>query len=325
MTVRIDGADLNLESIAKSGSSKLYGDVALIQSTGVNIAQSGQNVTFTTDDSAIDHDSLSNFAANEHIDWTSSPASKTISLADDQDLAWSSGAKIERVAGEIVLTPESGKSVRIKENWDGWIDPNETWTYASATTFTIPGDVTAKYVAGTKIKLTQTTAKYFYVVAKAYSDPDTTITVAAGSSYSLANAAITNPLYSYAVNPQAFTQWFNWTPVHTGFSADPTNVVARFKIVGKTVFVMYRAGTAGTSNAATHQISLPVTAATITNAGWGGANNFAVDNSSLLTTASRWNIASAATVVVFYPQMDSTEDWVTSGGKRAAFEGFYEF
>lgn len=70
MTVRIDGADLNLESIAKSGSSKLYGDVALIQSTGVNIAQSGQNVTFTTDDSAIDHDSLSNFVANEHIDHT---------------------------------------------------------------------------------------------------------------------------------------------------------------------------------------------------------------------------------------------------------------
>ena len=40
---------------------------------------------------------------------------------------------------------------------DGWIKATDTWTYASATTFTIAGvDRTAMFPKGTKIKLTQT-------------------------------------------------------------------------------------------------------------------------------------------------------------------------
>src|SRR3990167_2428347 len=43
---------------------------------------------------------------------------------------------------------------------DGWIADGATWTYVSATTFTVSGDVTAQFRKGTKLKLTQTTAKY---------------------------------------------------------------------------------------------------------------------------------------------------------------------
>ncbi len=44
---------------------------------------------------------------------------------------------------------------------DGWQPANETWTYASATTITVPSGAASKYAKGDKIKLTQTTVKYF--------------------------------------------------------------------------------------------------------------------------------------------------------------------
>lgn len=91
---------------------------------------------------------------------------------------------------------------------DGWVEAEETWTYASADdptyTFTISGDKTSKYSAGMKIKLTQTTAKYFIITKVAYSSPNTTITVYGGTDYDLANATITSPYYSMVKAPQGF-------------------------------------------------------------------------------------------------------------------------
>lgn len=86
----------------------------------------------------------------------------------------------------------------------GWISAGETWTYASATTFTISGDKTGKYSVGMKIKLTQTSAKYFYISAISYSSPNTTITVNGMGLYTVANATITSPYYSTVHSPQSF-------------------------------------------------------------------------------------------------------------------------
>ena len=93
---------------------------------------------------------------------------------------------------------------------DGWIPSGEAWTYASAMTFTVSGDQTSKYTKGTKIKLTNSTTKYFYVVSSSYSDPNTTVIVTGETD--LADAAITAPYYSYADCPQGFKRgedWFN--------------------------------------------------------------------------------------------------------------------
>lgn len=90
----------------------------------------------------------------------------------------------------------------------GWIESGETWTYASADdptfTFTISGDKTGKYSPGMRIKLTQTTAKYFIITAVSYSSPNTTITVYGGTDYDLANATITSPYYSTQKAPLGF-------------------------------------------------------------------------------------------------------------------------
>ena len=97
----------------------------------------------------------------------------------------------------------------------GWIEVFETWTYASADaptfTFTVVGDKSTKYYPGMRIKLTQTTVKYFIITKVVYSSPNTTITVYGGTDYTLANAAIIYPYYSSAKAPAGFpldpTKW----------------------------------------------------------------------------------------------------------------------
>ena len=98
----------------------------------------------------------------------------------------------------------------------GWIPAGETWTYASSTTVTISGDKTNKYSKGMKVKLTQTSVKYFYITAVSYSSPNTTLTLTAGIDFTVANATITNPFYSMVANPVGFPHKFNYNPVARG-------------------------------------------------------------------------------------------------------------
>lgn len=90
----------------------------------------------------------------------------------------------------------------------GWLSAGETWTFASADsptfTFTISGDKSAKYSPGMRIKLTQTTVKYFIITKVAYSSPNTTITVYGGTDYTLENATIKSPCYSMLKAPTGF-------------------------------------------------------------------------------------------------------------------------
>ena len=110
-----------------------------------------------------------------------------------------------------ILPPSMGGVASL----DGWTSSGETWSYASADaptfTFTIPGDQTGKYSAGMRIKLTQTTAKYFIITAVAYGAPNTTVTVYGGTDYTLTDDSITNPYYSAQKAPHGFpvdpTKW----------------------------------------------------------------------------------------------------------------------
>ena len=121
---------------------------------------------------------------------------------------------------------------------DGWILTNDSWSYASSTTITVPSGAASKYSIGDKIKITQTTVKYFYIVAIA----DTLLTVAGGSDYSVANATITLNYYSKTGTPQGFPTYFNltaptWTTSGTAFTNAPTTGNARFSMKGDTIFV----------------------------------------------------------------------------------------
>lgn len=133
---------------------------------------------------------------------------------------------------------------------DGWINPNHTWTYATASTFTVEGDVTATYQKGTRLKWTQTTVKYGVVVSSAYSDPNTTVTIAVNNEYTIANAAISENYYSYVVKPQGYPANFTYTPNYSAAGSmtytSVTTSNASFIVTGNIVFIRLMAyGTTG--------------------------------------------------------------------------------
>lgn len=196
--------------------------------------------------------------------------------------------------------------------WDGWIGSNETWTYVSATTFTVASDVTGKYQRGDKLKLTQTTAKYFYVATTpTFGAGVTTVTVTGGSDYSLANAAITLPFYSKDATPQGFPTWFNYTPTWTGFTAAVPTGTVKFSIYGRACTVYVGADTAGTSNSTGFSMSVPVTAS----GGTTYAAGTGLDNSAFRTTPCRAEIGNGATAVTFGLSASGGGTWTNSGTK----------
>ena len=167
----------------------------------------------------------------------------------------------------IIVTP----TVR---NWDGWVDANETWTYASATTFTISGDQRGKYQKGDKIKLTQTTVKYFYIRSVSYSAPNTTVTITGGIDYTLVSAVISANFYSKVENPQGFPDWFNYTPTFSASGSMTYSSIsithAKFSIKGRTVHVDIRAtGTTGGTASNTLLFTLPIEAIISSTTGTG--------------------------------------------------------
>jgi hypothetical protein len=149
----------------------------------------------------------------------------------------------------------------------GWANATATWSYASPTSFLEPGNVVSKYPIGTKIKLTNSTTKYFYVAGATYSSPNTTVTLAAGSDFVLVNNPITANFFSYQSNPQSFPHWFDYVPAWTATTAPALgngSITGRFTINGRkaTVTCGLTLGSSSTTGTGQWFISLPVTPGT---------------------------------------------------------------
>jgi len=86
-------------------------------------------------------------------------------------------------------------------NPSGWIEVADAWTYASASTITIPSDGTTKYQRWMKIRLKQGGGYKYYVASVVAS---TLITVLVNEFYTVANAAITDIAYSFTEKPYAW-------------------------------------------------------------------------------------------------------------------------
>lgn len=83
--------------------------------------------------------------------------------------------------------------------FDGWVGVTESWTYASATTVTVPSDATAKYAPGDKVKFSNGSTKYFTIQTVA-----STLLTFTGGSDTVANSAISAIYYSKVDTPQTF-------------------------------------------------------------------------------------------------------------------------
>lgn len=207
---------------------------------------------------------------------------------------------------------------------DGWTEITDTLTYASAMSFTIAGvDRTSVYTPGTRIKLTQTSTKYFVVTSSSFST-DTTVNITGGTDYTLANAAITDPFYSYQLNPQGYPGYFSHTSTLTGFSGTPNQYSNKFAINGRAChwYVHFD----GTSNAAGFTVTAPVA--------YGGVNSHTQpiivnDNGSwqnnpgvLQTVAgsATFNIGKTISTIA----SGAYAGFTSSGNKGAAFHINYE-
>lgn len=197
---------------------------------------------------------------------------------------------------------------------DGWISDTATWTYASASTFTVTGDRTAVFQKGTRLKFTQTTVKYLAVVGSSHSSGTTTVTIAVNTDYVLANAAISSTYYSYQASPQGYPDWFGYTPTYVGFSSAPAAGAARFRITGRTITV-HHTFTTGTSNATTFTISIPVTASAAVSSLSARTQN----NSAIEATPGLVDINATQTAIGVYRTGSGTA-WTASGTKAASFQ-----
>lgn len=139
---------------------------------------------------------------------------------------------------------------------DGWISVSDSWAYASASTITVPAGAASKYAKGDRIKLTQTTVKYFVIVGVA----DTVLTVLVNTDYTVANAAISAISYSHELSPVGFPGWFaaaapsyDVSAIDDGSGGQPTTSEMRIRCDGN-VFMFHTRGN-GTKAATTNSFS----------------------------------------------------------------------
>ena len=113
--------------------------------------------------------------------------------------------------------------------------------------------------------------------------------------------------------------WKAYTPAgYIGWTALPGGTY-RYALFGNVVFLVINM-TSGTSNGTNAVISLPYQASGQT---FTGANGYAIDNGTGLTTASRWNIAANSLSIDFYKDM-VVGAWTASGTKRIYCVAIYE-
>lgn len=226
------------------------------------------------------------------------------------------------VAIDVGTSPKTraiGKSYALTAG-EGWSLIPYTLTYASANSFTVSGDYTSFFKIGLKLKLVQTTDKYFQVVSSSYSAPNTTVTITGGDDYSLANSAITSPTYSLDETPIGFPLYFSWNPTFTGFSVSPTTVDCRFKLLTYGIFCQILA-TGGTSNANAFTITAPP-GITLPVSSTLGLVFIAIDNGAVVTTSPGKLVSDVSNRYTIQKDFAGNA-WTTSGSKGARFLGIH--
>lgn len=176
---------------------------------------------------------------------------------------------------------------------NGWTPADATWTYASASTITVPSGAASVYGKGDRIRWKQGGAyKYGVIVTVA----DTLLTIAVNTNYTVANSAITDIYFSHEANPLGYPHWFNWTTSWGGFSANPTGTFI-YSILGNMCSIYYTDASAGTSNGTSLTFTGPVAAL---KTAIMALVVFGKDNGSNLTTPSHLaTTATSATITAY--------------------------
>lgn len=189
----------------------IVGAASTIAAGKIELATTAETETGTATDRAVTPDGLHDMTTLSGAAW----------LLDEDDMATDSAVK---VASQQSVKAYTDTKLATSVALTGWIPVSGTWAYASADdptfTFTIAGDWTAIHSVGMKVKLTQTTVKYFIITKMAYAGGNTTYTIYGGTDYDLVNAAITSPYISNVKTPVGFPlSPFKWSVNFTDSSS----------------------------------------------------------------------------------------------------------
>lgn len=122
-------------------------------------------------------------------------------IGDSITVSSSAGSETTRISALVTNTSITALSLALNHTTSSPLITLNNDTFV----ISVNADVTATLCAGMRIKLTQTTTKYFLVTAVgAYSAGATLVTVYGGTDYTLVNAAISSPYYSNIKCPFGF-------------------------------------------------------------------------------------------------------------------------
>lgn len=142
----------------------------------------------------------------------------------------------------------------------GWTEISDTWTYASASTITVPSDATTIYSKGMKIRFKQG-GSYKYGVVRVVAA--TLLTIVVNTDYTVANSAITDIAISYADRPDGFPTSFAFTCNLTASTTSPTGLTTTASYVvfswGIKCFVSSVAGASPTNGSGYYIWEVPFT------------------------------------------------------------------
>lgn len=209
-------------------------------------------------------------------------------------------------------------------NSSGWMEVKDTWTYASASTFTIPTNGTLIYQKGDKLRWSEdggATYKYGALAAIAA----TLATIIINTDHVITNTAISDVAYSRIDKPLGWPEWFNYAPVPTGYSVLPTNTVYQYRTEGTTCWWHIRENTNGTSNLTTLTIPLPVAAATLANDAFFFAARVMNNGAGFAATPGLASVSSGGTVISFFLDYAATAFANVNGKRVAGSDGWYKF
>jgi len=216
----VDGAndEFTLASTPVSGSVSLYRN-GLLQKETTDYTISSATITFVA-----------------------APAVSSILLASYQKVITTSG-NADTLDGvhASALTPI-----------DGWI-PISNWTYASATTITVPSGAASIYSIGDKFKLTaNSVVLYGYIIGIA----DTLLTVVGDA---LTNHVFSATYYSKAATPVGFPSQFSWTPTPTNLSFGNGTLTCSYALNGRVCEVSFKFVLGNTSTVSGNvSVTLPI-------------------------------------------------------------------
>ena len=177
------------------------------------------------------------FEGNKTISRLELGATHSFLVATGSQPAW---YYVSGASGSVLTNSGTGRPVYAPPGssavgTDGWT-ADTTWSYASASTITVPSGAASRYTLGDRIKWTQTTVKYGVIVGIA----DTTLTIAVNTDYVVANAAITDPYYSHQETPVGFPSTFAYTPALNNITLGDGTLVFTYSITGRKVMVRGR-------------------------------------------------------------------------------------